>query len=340
MPHPRDADHFFSFFEGAWILRWAEGREATGTTRAGVEADRPASPLERPRGDSRRSCTTAVPNRRLATSVTRHTKARLVKQVVRCREQSRRAARAGCHTGAEAAIPCTLRARLDGRMHGPFGARYSWALLARSLLCGEGYVRPPMACIAHWYTQLGVADLGAIRRSASTWDRDRVEIVVSALCWRACCRTAPAAASCSCEMLLLGLARPRARQPPARMAAPLPIEQIITDSLDRHAQRLQKLLPSEEPRLVRLQEATPDDWRLVIDGLAPFLKEKKLRSYQDVLGRRRAALQILIENVADPHNAQAALTVGRSPRQSLTAALFEPAKKLRPYACVHRRPQP
>ena len=120
------------------------------------------------------------------------------------------------------------------------------------------------------------------------------------------------------------------------MAAPLPIEQIITDSLDRHAQRLQKLLPSEEPRLVRLQEATPDDWRLVIDGLAPFLKEKKLRSYQDVLGRRRAALQILIENVADPHNAQAALTVGRSPRQSLTAAPFEHAKKLRPYACVHR----
>ena len=122
--------------------------------------------------------------------------------------------------------------------------------------------------------------------------------------------------------------RPPARQPPARMTAPLPIEQIITDSLDRHAQRLQKLLPSEEPRLVRLQEATPDDWRLVIDGLAPFLKEKKLRSYQDVLGRRRAALQILIENVADPHNAQAALTVGCSPRQALAAARFEPAKKL------------
>ena len=95
-------------------------------------------------------------------------------------------------------------------------------------------------------------------------------------------------------------------QPQPRMAAPLPIEQIITDSLDRHAQRLQKLLPSEEPRLVRLQDATADDWRLVIDALAPFLKEKKLRSYQDVLGRRRVALQILIENVADPHNAQAA----------------------------------
>ena len=50
MPHPRDADHFFLFSaclsagEGAWILRGAEGREATatGTTRAGVEADRPA----------------------------------------------------------------------------------------------------------------------------------------------------------------------------------------------------------------------------------------------------------------------------------------------------------
>ena len=46
MPHQGDADHFFSFCEGAWILRWAEGREATGTTRAGVEAARPAPPLE------------------------------------------------------------------------------------------------------------------------------------------------------------------------------------------------------------------------------------------------------------------------------------------------------
>ena len=127
------------------------------------------------------------------------------------------------------------------------------------------------------------------------------------------------------QQLGLSLHRPGCRsarplplrwQPQPRMAAPLPIEQIITDSLDRHAQRLQKLLPSEEPRLVRLQDATADDWRLVIDALAPFLKEKKLRSYQDVLGRRRVALQILIENVADPHNAQAALrTVGCSPRQ-------------------------
>ena len=37
MPHQGDADHFFSFCEGAWILRLAEGREAAGTTRAGVE---------------------------------------------------------------------------------------------------------------------------------------------------------------------------------------------------------------------------------------------------------------------------------------------------------------
>ena len=51
MPHQGDADHFFSFCEGAWILRWAEGREATGTTRAGVEADRPVQPLEGPQRD-------------------------------------------------------------------------------------------------------------------------------------------------------------------------------------------------------------------------------------------------------------------------------------------------
>ena len=52
MPHPRGADHFFlvlSAGEGAWVLRGAEGRETTGITRAGVEADRPVPPLEGPR---------------------------------------------------------------------------------------------------------------------------------------------------------------------------------------------------------------------------------------------------------------------------------------------------
>ena len=144
------------------------------------------------------------------------------------------------------------------------------------------------------------------------------------------------------QQLGLSLHRPGCRsarplplrwQPQPRMAAPLPIEQIITDSLDRHAQRLQKLLPSEEPRLVRLQDATADDWRLVIDALAPFLKEKKLRSYQDVLGRRRVALQILIENVADPHNAQAApRTVGCSPIRACSPMHL---RRL-PYAFAHR----
>ena len=119
------------------------------------------------------------------------------------------------------------------------------------------------------------------------------------------------------QQLGLSLHRPGCRssrphplrwQPKARMkAAPLPIEQIITDSLNRHALRLQKLLPSTEPRLLRLQEAPADDWRLVLDALAPFVKEKKLRSLQDILGRRRVTLHILIENVSDPHNAQAAL---------------------------------
>ena len=48
----RETPTIFSFSaclsagEGAWILRGADGREATGTTRAGVEADRPVPPLE------------------------------------------------------------------------------------------------------------------------------------------------------------------------------------------------------------------------------------------------------------------------------------------------------
>ena len=106
------------------------------------------------------------------------------------------------------------------------------------------------------------------------------------------------------------------------MAAPLPIEQIITDSLDRHAQRLQRVRPPEEMRLLRLQEAQADDWRLVVDALAPFVKEKKLRSLQGVLGRRRVALQILIENVSDPHNAQAAMHRRQHPYSESAAPMY------------------
>ena len=95
-------------------------------------------------------------------------------------------------------------------------------------------------------------------------------------------------------------------QPVARMPASL--DTIVTQSLDRHAQRLQYVLPGEparpERRRLQLQTAEPEDWRLVIDALAPFIREKRVRSMQRALVQRRSGLHLVVENIGDPHNAQ------------------------------------
>ena len=106
--------------------------------------------------------------------------------------------------------------------------------------------------------------------------------------------------------LSYGFNQPRLRLPPPRMVAPT-IDEVITESLNRHALRLQRVEPPEQRKLLQLQDARADDWRLVVDALAPFLKEKKIRSFQRVLELRRATLHVLVENVADPHNAQSLL---------------------------------
>ena len=47
------------------------------------------------------------------------------------------------------------------------------------------------------------------------------------------------------------------------------------------------MLPGEPARKARrrlqLQTAEPEDWRLVIDALAPFIREKRVRSMQRAL---------------------------------------------------------
>ena len=98
---------------------------------------------------------------------------------------------------------------------------------------------------------------------------------------------------------------------PPQQSDPLPtsLDAIITRSLDRHAQRLQRVLPGAAPphklqKRLTLSEATPQDWRLVVDALAPFMREKRVRLMEKALRRRRANLHLVVENLADPFNAQ------------------------------------
>ena len=66
------------------------------------------------------------------------------------------------------------------------------------------------------------------------------------------------------------------------------------------------MLPAPDTgiRKLRLGAATPNDWRLVIDALAPFMREKRVRIMERALQQRRATLHVVVENIADPHNAQ------------------------------------
>ena len=87
-----------------------------------------------------------------------------------------------------------------------------------------------------------------------------------------------------------------------------PLHDIVSASLDRHAQRQQKVIPDHEPAAsLALDDTSPSDWRRVVDVLAPFMKEKRVRSQIDSLNKRRSGLHLCLENVADPFNAAGVL---------------------------------
>ena len=80
------------------------------------------------------------------------------------------------------------------------------------------------------------------------------------------------------------------------------LDGIITTSLDRHAQRGQKLGGPVDQTEISLSDATAADWCRVVDALAPFMKERRLRRLQTALDERRQGLELAVENVADPWN--------------------------------------
>ena len=74
------------------------------------------------------------------------------------------------------------------------------------------------------------------------------------------------------------------------------LDSLITSSLDRHAQRGQKLGLAVQPALLRLSSATKDDWCRVVDALAPFMKERRVRRLQAALAQRRAGLELVVDS--------------------------------------------
>ena len=82
----------------------------------------------------------------------------------------------------------------------------------------------------------------------------------------------------------------------------------LDEALDVRA--LRKHLGShspEQPTLLDLEGAQPEDWRRVVTALSPFMKAKRVIRLQEALRRRRSRLHVVLENVADPHNSAAVL---------------------------------
>ena len=109
--------------------------------------------------------------------------------------------------------------------------------------------------------------------------------------------------------------------PSADPGAELPrdLDGIITRSLDRHAQRLQRVLPGQplphEIRRLRLNGAAPDDWRRVVDALAPFMREVRVRTMERTLVQRRRNLHLVVEVCT--------LTTAPTPRHTMPSRLHD-----------------
>lgn len=97
-----------------------------------------------------------------------------------------------------------------------------------------------------------------------------------------------------------------ARSAPMRLSSPasFTLDDIISTSLDNHARRLQRITAPPETKLLQLSDARVGEWERVVDALAPFMKEKRLRRLQKALRGRRANLHLVVENIADPFNSQ------------------------------------
>ena len=78
------------------------------------------------------------------------------------------------------------------------------------------------------------------------------------------------------------------------------------------------MITTEKTRLLSLGDATPNDWRHVVDALAPFMREKRVRTLELALSQRRNGLHLVVENVQDPLNAQ---TVMRTATKSFITFL-------------------
>ena len=93
-------------------------------------------------------------------------------------------------------------------------------------------------------------------------------------------------------------------RPPLAQIEPLQqsLSTIITASLDRHAQRGQRVGTAAEPTVLRLSTCSLHGWCRVVDALAPFMKERRVRRLEAALHQRRKGLELVVENIADPWN--------------------------------------
>ncbi len=80
----------------------------------------------------------------------------------------------------------------------------------------------------------------------------------------------------------------------------------------RRAGSLTARAPSSTVSAVRrrrllLNEATPEDWKLVAETLSPFARGNRLIRLNEVLAKRRGNLHLVLENIADPYNVAAVM---------------------------------
>jgi tRNA (guanosine-2'-O-)-methyltransferase len=93
----------------------------------------------------------------------------------------------------------------------------------------------------------------------------------------------------------------------AAFATALPVRRAFTITSRASTRQITSAISPMKRRRLLLDEATPEDWKLVADTLGKFATGTRVVRLNEVLAKRRGSLHLVLENIADPYNVAAVM---------------------------------
>ena len=93
----------------------------------------------------------------------------------------------------------------------------------------------------------------------------------------------------------------------AACATALPARRAFTLTSRASTRPITSAISPMKRRRLLLDQATPEDWKLVADTLGKFATGTRVVRLNEVLAKRRGSLHLVLENIADPYNVAAVM---------------------------------